>query len=162
MFPLEMHPPKASFWNIWLGKVWRKGHETLRRGLIPVLSGDAEHISKGIVNYRDTERKKARNQWETLHGINQSPANESDLSRKIHPDTEAIHAEVNSKISTRRRQHGRARNWEGSLRLCPKPTQRCVFRTKSATCSEANRPPIPAESATVPEQTGHPFWVSLN
>ena len=121
MFPLKMHPPEASFWNIWLGKVWRKGHETLRRGLIPVLSGDAEHISKGIVNYRDTERKKARNQWETLHGINRGPASavksesktveaqqaawraEWDISelaaKEIHPDTKAIHAEVNGKIA---------------------------------------------------------------
>ena len=47
-FPLEMQPHEASLWNVGLAKVWKRGHETLRKGLIPVLQGDAENIPEKV------------------------------------------------------------------------------------------------------------------
>jgi hypothetical protein len=121
-FPLDLHPAERSFWNTGLAKAWRRGHETLRKGVIPVLDGDAEHISRSAANYPSDERKKARLRWKMLHGINRAPASaakgeketveaqraawraEWDISelaaKEIHPNTEAIHAEVNAKIGT--------------------------------------------------------------
>src|SRR4030095_5127947 len=106
------HPAERSFWNTGLAKVWRRGHKTLRKGLITILNGDAEDISRSAANYPGDEGKKARRRWEMLHGIKRSPVDKSEAWRTkwdiselaakepIHPDTETINAEVNARIST--------------------------------------------------------------
>jgi hypothetical protein len=111
-FPLDLHPAERSFWNTGLAKVWRRGHKTLRKGLITILNGDAEDISRSAANYPGDEGKKARRRWEMLHGIKRSPVDKSEAWRTkwdiselaakepIHPDTETINAEVNARIST--------------------------------------------------------------
>ncbi len=115
-----MNPHEASFWNGYLAKVWRKGHETLRKGLIPVLNGDAESVPKSVANYRDEERKKATVVGRCFDGIKRPPASDSELSesfrdeadasedeadcelvpKAIHPDTQAIHDNISHKIAT--------------------------------------------------------------
>jgi hypothetical protein len=87
-FPLEMNSrEETSFWNNYLGKAWRWGHEALRKGLIPVLSGDAEGIVKSAANHRDDERQKASRQWKILHGIARRPATNdaNDVEDKVSP-----------------------------------------------------------------------------
>lgn len=62
-FPLELRPVEASFWNVGLGRVWREGHETLRKGLIPVLEGEAERIpGQARDDWREEWKKIARHE----------------------------------------------------------------------------------------------------
>jgi hypothetical protein len=122
-FPLNMHNQyEIAFWNGFLARVWHRGHETLRKGLIPVLNGNAERIPRTVTNYLREEKRKALRQWQILHGIKRAPATaakgkdktleaeqaawrtEWDISelaaKEIHPDTESIQGEVNSATST--------------------------------------------------------------
>lgn len=56
-FPLEMKSQEALFWNVCFTNIWLKGQTTLRKGLIPVLNGDAERISK-VQQTIETKREK--------------------------------------------------------------------------------------------------------
>jgi len=80
-FPLDLRPAEQSFWNVGLAKVWRKGHETLRKGLIPVLSGDAEHIPEQVRNYRREEWRKIRRRKSILEGTDEFPTEGADAWR---------------------------------------------------------------------------------
>ena len=81
-FPLEMQPHEASLWNVGLAKVWKRGHETLRKGLIPVLQGDAENIPEKVRNHRREEWRKIASR-KALYDNHQD-----DIKNVVHPERE--------------------------------------------------------------------------
>ena len=97
-FPLELQPHEASFWNVGLVKAWTRGHETLRKGLIPVLQGDAESIPEQVRDDRREEWRKIvwrkalydSHQDEIKIGVHPEPAEKT----KAAPDVSARMFEV--------------------------------------------------------------------
>ncbi len=72
-FPLPLQPYEASFWNVGLAKAWRKGHDTLRKGLVPVLRGDAEAIPERVREYRREEWRKIARRGKIREGTEEFP-----------------------------------------------------------------------------------------
>src|SRR5262245_39804603 len=101
-FPLELKPAEASFWNVYLAKAWRKRHQRLRKGVIPVLEEAAEGIPERVRQHRRDEWETIARRAKILHGRERFPSagpeawrTDWDLSEKWAAERNAtIHGET--------------------------------------------------------------------
>jgi hypothetical protein len=104
-FPLEMTPYESSFWEAGLGNVWRKGHDTLRRGLIPVLQGEAERIPAKVREYR-------REQWRKIKERGKLFESHQDVIRsELHPEEQLKTPDVSAKMFEVLREAKKNKRW---------------------------------------------------